>query len=210
MPEETTDASPPMEIPDGEHALETAWTLWIDKKGGDRKDQTAYMGSLKQLGTFNTVEGFLRLYAYLKRPNEFPRDYSLLCFREGAKPMWEEFPDGGCWNFRMRRGHESDEYFNRCWESALLACIGESFETPNIVGCVLSSRVKEIAVSLWNASNTENAQIRFKIGEKLRDLLALGPNELLEYKDNANSMQDFSSYRNARKYIMRTDDKEGS
>mmetsp|Transcript_64395 Transcript_64395/g.112430 ORF Transcript_64395/g.112430 Transcript_64395/m.112430 type:complete len:214 (-) Transcript_64395:79-720(-) len=191
------------EYPEGEHPLETAWTLWIDKKGGDRKEQDAYISGLKQVGTFNTVEQFLRLLAFLKKPSTFPRDYNLLCFRSGLKPMWEEFPDGGCWNYRIRRTGDSSAAADWLWESTLLACLGEVFETPDVVGCVLSSRLKEIAISVWNACNINDSQVRFKIGERMRDVLSLSPNALLEYKDHQSSLKDFSTYRNARVYIMR-------
>merc|ERR1719469_1012272 len=109
------------------------------------------MDGLKQVGTFNSVEEFLRLYAHIKRPSTFPRDYNLLCFRAGCKPMWEEFPDGGCWNYRIRRT-DSDGPADVTWERCICGCVGEAFKTPDVVGCVLSSRVKEIAVSVWNAS----------------------------------------------------------
>merc|ERR1712032_1476413 len=107
-------------------------------------DQSAYVEGLKQLGTFQTIEQFLRLIAYVKSPSVFPRQHSLLCFRSGCKPMWEEFPDGGCWNYRIRRTADSDGPADRTWENTVLGCIGEAFETPSVVGCVLSSRMKEI------------------------------------------------------------------
>mmetsp|Transcript_97014 Transcript_97014/g.313269 ORF Transcript_97014/g.313269 Transcript_97014/m.313269 type:complete len:233 (-) Transcript_97014:95-793(-) len=191
-------------FPDGEHPLETAWTLWVDKKSSDRKEQSAYIEGLKQLGTFRTIEEFLRLYAFVKKPSSFPRDYNLFCFRSGCQPMWEEFPDGGCWNYRMRRGGGAEDPVDRAWESLLIACLGEAFETPDVVGCVMGSRVKEIAISVWNASNTKDPQVRFKIGERMREVLCLNTNALLEYKNHQSSMQDFSTYRNAQVYIMRT------
>mmetsp|Transcript_72716 Transcript_72716/g.164998 ORF Transcript_72716/g.164998 Transcript_72716/m.164998 type:complete len:230 (-) Transcript_72716:153-842(-) len=193
------------DFPSGEHALETAWTLWVDKKSSDRREQTAYIEGLKQVGTFKTIEQFFRLFAFIKKPSKFPRDYNLFCFRSGCKPMWEEFPDGGCWNYRIRRIGGSDDPVDISWESLLIACLGEHFETPDVVGCVMSSRVKEIALSVWNASNTSNTQVRFKIGERMREVLSLNTNALLEYKNHQSSMQDFSTYRNAQVYIMRSD-----
>jgi len=192
------------DVPAGQHPLETSWTLWVDRKStGDRRAPTAYMEGLRQLGTFNSVEGFLQLWAFLKRPSTFPRDCSLLCFRTGLKPMWEEFPDGGCWNYRMRRTGEADGASDVAWESMLTGCIGEAFATPDVVGCVLSSRLKEIAISVWNNSNSSDPQARFKIGERAREVMDLGGNALMEYKDFQSSIKDYSSYRNAQAYIMR-------
>merc|ERR1712183_654809 len=101
-----------------------------DKKSSDRKEKGAYVEGLKQLGTFRTVEQFLRLFAFIKRPGNFPRDHNLLCFRSGCTPMWEEFPDGGCWNYRVRRSSAANSTADHTWESTLLACPGEAFGTP--------------------------------------------------------------------------------
>mmetsp|Transcript_27964 Transcript_27964/g.80246 ORF Transcript_27964/g.80246 Transcript_27964/m.80246 type:complete len:210 (+) Transcript_27964:52-681(+) len=194
------------QVPASEHPLETAWTLWIDKKSTDRREQSAYIEGLKQLGTFRTIEEFLRLYAFIKKPSNFPRDFNLLCFRSGHKPMWEEFPHGGCWNYRTRRTDDPEDPVDRHWEELLLACLGERFGTPDVVGCVMSSRVKEIALSVWNASNAADPQLRFRIGEQVRTVLSLSANALLEYKNHQSSMQDFSTYRNAQVYIMRSEE----
>lgn len=193
------------DYPRGEHPLETAWTLWIDRKSVARKEPSAYIEGLKQLGTFKTVEQFFRIMAFLKKPSGFPRECNLLCFREGCRPMWEEFPDGGSWNYRIRRTSDSDVLTDRTWESTLLGCLGEAFETPDVVGCVLSTRLKEIAISVWNASNSGDPQARFKIGEKAREVMALSANAVVEYKDFQSSIKDYSTYSNAQAYILRAD-----
>ncbi|CAL1163848.1 unnamed protein product [Cladocopium goreaui] len=98
-----------------------------DKKTSDRKESEQYMEGLKQLGSFNTVEGFYRHYSFLLRPSELPRDHNVLLFRKGYRPMWEEFPEGGCWIIRIKR-KASQNYVNRMWENLLLAFIGEESE----------------------------------------------------------------------------------
>merc|ERR1712232_18455 len=153
-------------------------------KSSERKEQDEYVSGLKQLGSFTTVEQFLQLYAFIKKANVFPRDYSLSCFRTGCKPMWEEFPHGGCWNHRVRRSCEQTCQADRLWENTLLACIGEAFETPDVVGCVVSSRTMEIAVSVWNC----DSQCRFKIGERLKEILNMNENTILEYKAHESSL----------------------
>eukprot|EP00440_Ansanella_granifera_P036085 gb/GFBE01039151.1/.p1 GENE.gb/GFBE01039151.1/~~gb/GFBE01039151.1/.p1 ORF type:complete len:223 (+),score=51.36 gb/GFBE01039151.1/:1-669(+) len=189
------------ECPAGEHPLETAWSLWLEQKTLERKESADYMDSLVEIGTVKTVEEFLRLTAWIKKPSSFPRDYSLLCFRVGSKPMWEEFPDGGCWSYRQKRGDKvSDSAADRSWDNLQLACISEAFGTPDVVGCVLSSRVKTLAVSVWNTSNTVEPQVRFKVGERMREVLGLPSNTLMEYKDFQSSIKDGSTYRNATLY----------
>eukprot|EP00439_Symbiodinium_sp_Y106_P034512 s619_g4.t1 len=167
------DQYPPSETP-----LETAWTFWYDKKTSDRKESEQYMEGLKQLGSFNTVEGFYRYYSYLLRPSDLPRDHNVLLFRKGYRPMWEEFPEGGCWIIRIKR-KASQNYVNRMWENLLLAFIGEEFELPDVVGCVLSTRLKDDVLSVWNLTNRDNTA-RFRIGEKLKEVLGLDMNALIQ------------------------------
>lgn len=207
------------DFPEGEHPLETPWTLWFDKKhhaknskettpapkNAENVEQTTnYLGGLSQLGTFNTVEGFYRHYAYLTKPSEFPRDHNILCFRKGFKPAWEEFPDGGCWIIRIKR-KTGQNYVNRMWESLIIAVVGEMFGIPDVVGCVLSTRQKDDVLSIWNKSNA-NPQTRFKIGEKLKEILDLENQALIQYKEHASSMKDQSTFRNARNYVFTTEE----
>jgi|Transcript_10232 translation initiation factor 4E len=188
------------EYPEPESPLETAWTFWYDKKTTDRKESDQYMEGLKQLGSFNTIEGFYRHYSYLLRPSELPRDHNVLMFRKGYKPMWEEFPEGGCWIIRIKR-KASQNYVNHMWENLLIACIGEAFEMPDVVGCVLSTRLKDDVLSIWNLNNRDTPA-RFRIGEKLKEVLDLNMTALIQYKDHMQSLQDYSTYRNARNYMF--------
>jgi len=114
--------------------------------------------------------------------------------------MWEEFPEGGCWIIRIKR-KVSQSYVNRMWENLLLACIGEAFELPDVVGCVLSTRMKDDVLSIWNLSNQNNTA-RFTIGERLKEVLDLDMNALIQYKDHMQSLQDYSTYRNAKNYMF--------
>jgi len=50
---------------------------------------TSYKDNLKNMGSFNTLEGFWRYYVHLKRPSTLQRDVNLYIFRKGCAPMWE-------------------------------------------------------------------------------------------------------------------------
>lgn len=188
------------EYPANENPLETAWTFWYDKKTSDKQESDQYMEGLRQLGSFNTVQGFYRHYTHLMRPSELPRDHNCYMFRKNYKPMWEEFPEGGCWIIRVKR-KASQNYVNHMWENLLLACIGEAFEMPDVVGCVLSTRLKDDVLSVWNLSNRDTPA-RFRIGERLKEVLDLNMTALIQYKDHMQSLQDYSTYRNARNYMF--------
>jgi len=92
-------------------------------------------------------------------------------------------------------------YVNHMWENLLLACIGEAFEMPDVVGVVLSTRLKDDVLSIWNLSN-RGTQARFRIGEKLKEVLDLNMTALIQYKDHMASLQDYSTYRNAKNYMF--------
>lgn len=189
------------DYPSEETPLETAWAFWHDRKSSARKESDEYIEGLQKLGTFNTIEGFYRYYMHILRPSELPRDHNVLMFRKGYKPMWEEFPEGGCWIIRIKR-KASLGYVNAMWESLLFACIGEAFDMPDVVGCVLSTRLKDDVLSVWNFSNTAGNDARFRIGERLKEILDLDMNTLIQYKDHMQSLQDYSTYRNAKNYMF--------
>jgi len=96
--------------------------------------------------------------------------------------MWENFPQGGIWVLRMRKGCL---LLPRMWEELLIACIGETFEEPDVLGVVLSTRSKEDALYLWNA----NQHLKYVIGEKLKQIMHLTTNCPMEYRSNRFNME---------------------
>jgi len=173
------------------HRLQTGWTIWYDKK--QKKTQVAnYEENLVKLGTFFTVEDFWRYYTHLLRPSELSKESNYHVFREGLKPMWETFPKGGCFIKKIKK--IEDNMLGRMWEELLFATIGEFFEDPDVVGVVLSIRPKEDALSIWNKDH-QNLSLRFKIGEKLKEIWELPMDSQIEYKNHSASMKDRSTYR---------------
>lgn len=83
----------------------------------------------------------------------------------------------------------------------VIAVIGECFEEPDVVGISVSIRKQEDLISVWNADN-RNEEIRFHIGEKIKEILELEPSTIIEYKHHAESMRDRSTFKNARKYVF--------
>ena len=59
----------------------------------------------------------------------------------------------------------------------------------------------EDLISIWNRDN-RNDEIRFRIGEKMKEILELEPSTVIEYKHHAVSMQDCSTFRNAKAYVF--------
>lgn len=183
-----------------ETPLKTTWCFWTDKKTADRKETSAYREGLQHLGSCDTMETFHELYVSMQKPGELPRDHNLFLFRDGCKPMWEEFPEGGCWIIRVKR-KGSDVSTDVMWEQLVRACVTESFDTLDVVGCVLSSRLKGEVISIWNRSN-EDDESRFQIGERLKDILNFNEHTIIQYKEHKESLRDFSTYRNAKNFMF--------
>uniref|UniRef100_A0A6V1NUK3 Uncharacterized protein n=1 Tax=Heterosigma akashiwo TaxID=2829 RepID=A0A6V1NUK3_HETAK len=204
--EETTTTQEPVSaplIPEGEHALQTGWCFWYDKKLQKNADLNEYKSHLHNLGAFHTVEGFWRYYVHLKRPAALEVNTNLHLFRHGEQyvPMWEAFPKGGCWILKLRKTPSGPSVLSKLWHDLVLAVIGEAFAEPDVVGIGLSVRAREDLLSVWNGDNTNN-DVRFLIGEKLKTILGLEENTMIEYKTFKASLQDMSSYRNAKPYVF--------
>jgi hypothetical protein len=83
----------------------------------------------------------------------------------------------------------------------LIACIGELFEEPDVVGVALKIKAKEDSLFLWN----KDVNLRYKLGydliyiepflrlilrEKLKNILQLPPNCVgMEYSFNRNFIE---------------------
>jgi len=181
----------------GKHLLETGWTFWYDKKTKDAKAKS-YEENLTEVGTFQTIEDFWSYYTHMKRPEELPKDSNYHLFRQGIKPMWESFPKGGCFIKKVKR--DDSDTIGKMWEELLFVTIGELFEDPDVVGVVLSIRPKEDILSIWNKNNS-NQSLRYKIGEKLREIWQLDANTPIEYKNHSSSIKDGNTYHSHIKQI---------
>jgi len=168
-----------LDVSSGPHPLQTPWTFWYCKK---QSKSMNFETTLVSLGTCNTVEEFWSFYSRLKRPNEIPPNSNLHLFRGTTRPMWENFPQGGIWVLRMKK---NCVLLPRMWEELLIACIGETFEEPDILGVVLSTRSKEDDLYLWNA----NQHLKYAIGEKLKSIMHLPTNCPMEYRTNKFNME---------------------
>ncbi len=98
----------------------------------------------------------------MKRPSELQRDTNIYLFRDqpSVKPMWEAFPNGGCWILKIKKKANVQ---GKMWQDLVFAAIGEVFAEPTMVGIAMAIRSKEDMISVWNSDNT-NDQIRFAIG----------------------------------------------
>ncbi len=92
--------------------------------------------------------------------------------------------------------------FSLTHSSSVFATIGEVFEEPTVAGVVLAIRAKDDILSIWNSSNTKSADGRFLIADKLKKVLNLDVNTIIEYKAHRESLSDGSSFRNGKAYVV--------
>lgn len=195
---------PKVEREEGDHPLQTAWTFWYDRKQSKKTDTTEFKSHLQKIASFDSVEGFWKLYCHLKRPSVLENNMNFHLFREGPNnaPMWEAYPRGGCWILKIKKRKDSGaSVLGKMWQDIVCAAVGEAFEEPDVVGISLCIRRNEDLLSVWNVDN-RNDEIRFKIGEKMKKILDLEPSTIIEYKHHAESMQDMSTFRNAKAYVF--------
>eukprot|EP01041_Mallomonas_annulata_P003075 gene3075-6032_t len=202
------DQSTVWERSEGDHSLQTSWAFWYDKKQHRKQQSDEFRASLHKLGSFDTVESFWKMFVYLKRPSKLENNVNLYLFRDGPNiaPMWECFPSGGCWILKIKKrvsnnNSTAPSVLGKMWQDMVFATIGELFEEPDVVGVSVSIRSREDLISVWNADN-RNEEIRFRIGERLKAILDLEPSTMIEYKHHASSMQDMSTFRNAKGYVF--------
>ena len=108
----------------------------------------------------------------------------------------------------MKKKTTGPSVLGKMWQDLVLAMIGEQFEEPDVVGISVCIRKAEDLISVWNTDN-RNEEIRFKIGEKLKEVLDLEPTTVIEYKAHAESMQDLSTFRNTKAYVFAAQNANG-
>eukprot|EP01102_Stenamoeba_stenopodia_P014242 TRINITY_DN4702_c0_g1_i1.p1 TRINITY_DN4702_c0_g1~~TRINITY_DN4702_c0_g1_i1.p1 ORF type:complete len:303 (+),score=95.87 TRINITY_DN4702_c0_g1_i1:11-919(+) len=204
------------------HAFESEWTIWYDKKpskqtshgnnnnnnnnsGNTNTDEQKinYQENLKKLGCFSDIEQFWALYSHLAAPSDLTKNSNYHIFRGDVLPMWESFPQGGCWNVRVPKSLRATRTLTRLWDSLVLTVIGETFEEPDVVGINVCIRGKDDVISVWTRDS--KARSRYRIGEKLKkELIELKVPAGIEYKHHVTSMKDRSTFRNAQPWSPRT------
>jgi len=180
-PQTATPTSPP-----------TATTTAAPSINTSSSSKETYENNLQEIGTFNTIEGFHSYYSYLIRPTSLAKDSNLLLFRGKIPAMWESFPQGGC--FIVKSKKKSGKLLDVAWEMLLFAAIGELFNDADVVGVAVGIRIKEDVISVWNKDLNNNAA-RANILSTLQKLFGTSP---VEFKKNAVSMKDRSSFKNAK------------
>jgi len=171
------------------HPLQNSWTIWYDNPG-KRSNQASWGDHLRKITTFGTVEDFWRVFNNLKPASTLAQGSNYHIFKEFIEPKWEDSANskGGKWTLTVppkSRGSSLDQM----WLWTVLACIGETFNSPDdVCGLVVSVRKAADRVQIWTKDAT-NEQACRDIGRSLKDALELPESTLIGYQSHADSMK---------------------
>ena len=113
--------------------------------------------------------------------------------------MWELYPDGGCWSYKLPRENPKLEV---AWTKLLECCQKDGIGSENVAGIAVNSRAKEVSINVWLISGQSSA-LRFEILDRLREILDLHEGETLQYKDFQAAVKDDSCKVNAVTYRVK-------
>ena len=171
-----------------ENELFFPWVFWyscLPKNTSKQEVTRKYQLELVPLGTVTTIQEFASAYSYLRKPTEMKPNWNLAFFKDQIKPMWEYFPDGGCFLQRLKRCSET----NQVWEDLLVECarggLGE-----DVQGVMVSAKSKEVLLQVWVS------QHNFAIFKQIEKALGTEGNWMFKY--HSESMRDMSTTKNAR------------
>ena len=180
------------------------WTLWYDSRTDLPEDaRSGYFGDrLAKICDMKALETANQYNVYMKLPDTLPRGSTLYVFRDDVRPMWESFPDGGCWTIKLNRG---DERLKSSWENLVQGCLRDGLGSHNVAGIVLGSRPRDFSISIWLVSGKTSSH-RFEILDNLKTALRLREGDILQYKDFEESIRDDSTKLNAVTYRVKNPD----
>ncbi|KAF8069833.1 hypothetical protein N665_1131s0031 [Sinapis alba] len=181
------------ELKDGLHPLSYKFAIWYTRRTPGVRSQTSYEDNIKKIVEFSTVEGFWASYCHLARSSLLPNPTDLHFFKDGIRPLWEDGANcnGGKWIIRFPKVVSA-----RFWEDLLLALVGDQLDdAENICGAVLSVRINEDIISVWNR-NASDHQAVMGLRDSIKRHLKLPHAYVMEYKPHDASLRDNSSYRN--------------
>ncbi|SCV70398.1 BQ2448_1792 [Microbotryum intermedium] len=200
------------------HPLCSPWTLWFDSASKQDKAKSWDEALVKVIG-FESVEEFWGLYNNIVPPSLIHLNSNYYLFKEGIKPAWEDPANskGGKWAVQLPRGKYSAEIDNY-WLYAMLAAIGETFETPfdkatattsttavpsaftnEVTGVIVSSRKAFYRINIWTRTATPDVRARIEnIGRHLK-YGVLGMEEGIKFsdRDKVSSDVEFVSHKDS-------------
>jgi len=171
------------------HPLQNSWTIWYDNPG-KRSNLASWGDHLKKITTFGTVEDFWRVFNNLKPASTLAQGSNYHIFKEHIEPKWEDpiNSKGGKWTVAVPPKSRLGS-LDQMWLYTILACIGETFLSPeDVCGMVVSVRKAGDRVQIWTRDATNETACR-DIGRSLKEAVELNANTIIGYQSHADSMK---------------------
>ncbi|PWZ03811.1 translation initiation factor eIF4e, partial [Testicularia cyperi] len=175
------------------YPLQHKWTLFYDTKPGAPgtpgfnapasplcpptpttvSSGASWEANLRTIGTYDTVETFLKVFSTLHRPSQLDRNSNYHLFKDGIKPMWEDpsNANGGKWSLTFRI--KNPALLDRSWMWLVLGLIGEEMdEDDHVTGAVCSLKPRGDRITLWVRNKDDHETVN-RLGKKLLSLLEI-------------------------------------
>lgn len=182
--------------PDQPTPLHAKWTMWFDNPrlappGADWSE------NLKQLGNFDTVENFWRIYNNIKPASTLALNSNYSVFRYGVEPSWEDQAncEGGKFVLTIAKKDSKNGKCDEWWLYTVLAVIGETLDADGdqVNGAVVSIRKNQDRIALW--LKTADQQTCVDIGERWKKALMI-EKETIRYQTHKDAAASGRSFRN--------------
>lgn len=119
--------------------LENSWTLWYHNKDNTLWGEDSFV----KINTFNTVQGFWRLFNNIKFT-----DQCFFLMKENIFPLWEkpENASGGTWSLQINRNSA-----DKIWTHLVLLIIGRTLakNMDDINGISIRPKFKFSVIKIW-------------------------------------------------------------
>jgi translation initiation factor 4E len=141
----------------------------------------AFLLWMRVVGLWGLFEHVHSLLNNLAPPSKLQIGSNYHLFKDGIDPKWEHPGNekGGKWQVLVpRQSGKTDS----SWLYSLLALIGETLddEDDEICGAVISLRRAQDKLAIWTKTS-DNTEGVLAMGQKIKALLELGPQDKLEY-----------------------------
>eukprot|EP00892_Ulva_mutabilis_P008653 jgi/Ulvmu1/615/UM001_0623.1 len=151
------------------HQLPRRWCLKYSdtETNADKNPQGRKWTAHKSLCSFDTVEGFWRLFSNIVDVSDLDGKRDFMLFEDGIEPDWDDPGNekGGLW-----LAHSSDMALNTTaedgstvtlhtiWLDTVMRAIGEQFpQSGNVVGVALNIRKNGSRLALWTRTTKTDA-----------------------------------------------------
>ncbi|KAK1349007.1 translation initiation factor 4E [Hamiltosporidium tvaerminnensis] len=168
----------------------------VNKSGFTKPLNDDFRSTIRHICTLKTIENLGYFLRYLKPIESCESVCDINVFKQGIQPLWEDENNlgGGKWIIKLRK-----EVGHRLLERLIIHLIKGPFSTTDVNGVVASIRPKFFILSIWTRTCPKTNEVK-NIIKEIRNLLKVGNEVEVCFKDNDESLRDNSSFKNTTRY----------